>query len=548
MRGYGLQGFNAITGKEFAEDMLKKQVKQPEFVDFYLPFGGKLRADNRWVELSRLVPWDAVEEEYAKGLSEEQGRPALSARVAVGTLIVKERLGTTDRETMEQIRENPYLQYFLGYHEYGEELPFDATMLVHFRKRFPLESWQRLSDRLIMDAQEESARQAEADGSTVSVSEDEEPLAAVGRAGSSKKGPEQSEVKKSHGGQLIIDATAAPCDIRHPRDLGLVNEAREKSEQILDELYAHCREAIKEKPRSYREVARRRFARVARQKKVRREKVRQELNWQLNCVERNLKNIDTLLDHTALTVLPPRLQRLLPVIRQVACEQRDRWRFGGLVKQTIYSLSQPHIRAIYRGKAAHSFEFGPKLSVSVANGFACVDRLQWTPYNECSDLLDQIRACKKRFGVYPESVLADRIYRTRNNRRICKWLKIRLSALPLGRPGSDHSQALKTLAQDEKDRNAVEGKIGQLKRRFSLNRLMGKLKATCESIVGCIFFCANLLRCQALGLKGLFLRLYSRASPILHSHPKLHIPRKPTIFYHLQSAQTPALSFNKKAA
>ena len=37
---------------------------QPEFVDFYLPFGGKLRADNRWVKLAAFVPWDLVEERY----------------------------------------------------------------------------------------------------------------------------------------------------------------------------------------------------------------------------------------------------------------------------------------------------------------------------------------------------------------------------------------------------------------------------------------------------------------------------------------------------
>jgi len=61
--------------------------------------------------------------------------PAMSVRVALGSLIIKERLGTSDEETVEQIRENPYLQYFLGFEEYREEALFHPTMFVHFRKR-----------------------------------------------------------------------------------------------------------------------------------------------------------------------------------------------------------------------------------------------------------------------------------------------------------------------------------------------------------------------------------------------------------------------------
>ena len=113
----------------------KKDRRQAEFEDFYLPFGGKLRSDNRWVRLSRLIPWEDIEERYAALFDETTGAPALSARIAVGSLIIKEKLRLTDEETVEQIRENPYLQLFLGYEAYREEAPFDSSMMVHFRKR-----------------------------------------------------------------------------------------------------------------------------------------------------------------------------------------------------------------------------------------------------------------------------------------------------------------------------------------------------------------------------------------------------------------------------
>jgi len=71
--------------------MYRHNVLQPEFEDFYLPFGGRLRSDNRWVKLAKMLPWDEIEADYAAQFSDNKmGAPALSARVAVGALIIKE--------------------------------------------------------------------------------------------------------------------------------------------------------------------------------------------------------------------------------------------------------------------------------------------------------------------------------------------------------------------------------------------------------------------------------------------------------------------------
>ena len=88
----------------------KPHVNQLGFEDFVLPFGGKLRSDNRWVILAKQIPWVAVETEYAQQFSKEDMVPsAKSSRLALGALILKEGLGVTDRELVEQIAENPYL-------------------------------------------------------------------------------------------------------------------------------------------------------------------------------------------------------------------------------------------------------------------------------------------------------------------------------------------------------------------------------------------------------------------------------------------------------
>jgi len=96
----------------------KKIPQQLEFPNFYLPFSGQLDPENRWVLLAQLVPWDLAEEIYHAGLSSDQGAPIKSARLALGALLIKEKQGLTDRETVAAIQENPYLQFFIGFEEF----------------------------------------------------------------------------------------------------------------------------------------------------------------------------------------------------------------------------------------------------------------------------------------------------------------------------------------------------------------------------------------------------------------------------------------------
>lgn len=90
--------------------------------------------------MANEIPWSEFEDEYANLFSSKRGAPALPFRMALGALIIKETLGTSDRETVEQIRENPYLQYLIGKKSYSNKPPFDASMLVYFRERMEISS------------------------------------------------------------------------------------------------------------------------------------------------------------------------------------------------------------------------------------------------------------------------------------------------------------------------------------------------------------------------------------------------------------------------
>ena len=456
----------------------KDNPNQLTFQDFYLPFGGCLRGDNRWVILAKQIPWQQIEQNYSKLFSNDAGCPAKLARMAFGALIIKERLGTSDRETVEQICENPYLQYFLGLMEYQDSPPFDHSMMTHFRKRFDKDILKGLNESIVNGAMEPTHKNKGVE------------------TGSDKDSGSQDDEKPppSPQGKMIVDATCTPADIAYPTDLSLLNEAREKSEEMIDAMHAPF-VGVRKKPRTYRQKARKRYLAVAKQKKPGPRKIRKAIGQQLRYLGRNLRSIDRMIEGGLLRYLSKRLYRLLLVVKELYRQQL--WMYENRthsISDRIVSLYQPHVRPIVRGKAKSPVEFGAKVSISLVNGFSFVERIGWDAYNESCDLIEQIKRYRERFGFYPKSVHVDKIYRTRENRRYCKKHGIRLSGPPLGRPSEEalRKEQKKLQRQDELDRIAVEGKFGQGKRRFSLARVMTKLAQTSEVSIMISFIVMNL--------------------------------------------------------
>lgn len=450
----------------------KDNLHQLTFENFYLPFGGHLRNDNRWVILADQIPWDQIEDAYGELFCDDNGCPAKSARMALGALLIKERLDVSDRETVEQIKENPYFQYFLGLMEYQDATPFDHSMMTHFRKRFDKDILSDINESIVQGAMEETA-----EGNNTHDLDDD------------------GNEPPSNNGKLIADATCTPADIAYPTDLSLVNEAREKSEEMIDVMHEPFI-GIRKKPRAYRQQARKAYLTVAKQKKPGAKKIRKAIGQQLRYLKRNLGHIDRMAEEGLLIHLSKRLYRLLLVIKELYRQQR--WMYETRthsIGDRLVSLYQPHVRPIVRGKAKSTVEFGAKVSISLVDGFSFVEKIGWDAYNESCDLIEQIKQFHQRFGCYPESVHVDQIYRTRENRKFCKKHGIRLSGPPLGRPTEDTAllkEQKKLQRQDELDRNAVEGKFGQGKRRFSLGRIMTKLAQTSEVSILISFIVMNL--------------------------------------------------------
>ena len=277
--------------------------------------------------------------------------------------------------------------------------------------------------------------------------------------------------------------------------MGLLNQARVKTEKIIDTLHKPLKGKLEKKPKTYRNLARKNYLQVAKKRRPSRKEIRKAIRKQLQYVKRNLAHIDQLIRAgDGLEALNSTQYKSLLVVAEIYRQQQ--WMYDTKtqrIEDRIVSLSQPHIRPIVRGKAGAPVEFGAKLSVSLRDGYVFLDRIDWDNFNESGDFKAQVEAFKEATGVYPESVHVDRIYRTRSNRAFCKERGIRISGPPLGRPQAFVSDEKKKQAQeDERVRNAIEGKFGVSKRRFSLNRVMAKLPHTSQTAIAITFLVMNL--------------------------------------------------------
>ena len=134
--------------------MYKFPSKQISFSDFGQPVGMKISSDNRWVKKAELIPWDEIEIRYAGLFKNRKGNVAKPLRLALGALIIQTERRLSDEETPLQIRETPCLQYFCGMPEYKDELPFDPSLMVYFRKRLTPEILGEINEMIIAKAGE----------------------------------------------------------------------------------------------------------------------------------------------------------------------------------------------------------------------------------------------------------------------------------------------------------------------------------------------------------------------------------------------------------
>ena len=464
-----------------------ERYRQLGLADFNQPAGLKMDPDNRWVRKAATIPWEAIEEKYAELFPSDTGMPAKPLRTALGSLMIQKQYGYSDRELVEQIKENPYYQYFIGLPGYQNEHPFVPSLLVEFRKR--------LNDDVMIEINE----------MIIAYNTPEDP----GPGAGSGKDCDKTPGKPENSGTIILDATCAPQNISYPQDINLLNEARENLEALIDRI---CFDYNYYKPRMYRKNARKDYLNLAKCKKRSAKKIRRAIKQQLQYIRRDMGYVEAFLsDGVELT---PKQAARLSVLYQVYEQQQYMYENNiHSIADRIVSISQPYIRPIVRGKAAAPVEFGAKLDVSIdENGMARLEKLSFDAYNESDVLIGAIERYRERTGHYPERALADKIYRNRDNLSYCKKHGIRLSGPKLGRPKKDAAADKKAEYIDNADRVEVERSFSLAKRCYGLGRIMTKLDVTTRSSIALSILVMNVARIVAHSLRKILIWLFSRYS------------------------------------
>ena len=343
--------------------------------------------------------------------------------------------GLSDEKTIQAIQENPYMQYLLGLPKFTEKPVFVPELFVQIRKRLDYEFFNLLTLLL-----------SEADGSK-------------------PKKVHTEEGGNDHGGTMKVDATCCDAEVRYPTDYNLLEDGSELIDRLLDKFCARHKAG---KPRTHRVEARQAFISLTKKKRKGKKLVDKVRLIQLRCLQADLL--------TFLDFLGGQSSRLLSCFSRHDCKclkaafkmyEQQKKMFDENVRRCadrIVSIYQPHLRPIVRGKAKAKVKFGAKIGASIMNGYTYVDHLSWDAYNESSDLAMQLELYKKRFGMLPQEVQADKLYLGKANMNLIKDCHVDCYNHPLGRPPKDENDRH---AEDKKraigERNEVEATFGTSK-------------------------------------------------------------------------------------
>lgn len=417
----------------------ERDSQQIEMFERSLPFGGKLNRENRWIRLAHTVDWRGFEGAYAK-LFSNIGRPGVRARYVIGSLILKHQLGVSDDELVQQIAENPYMQYFIGLAKYVETVPYNASTLSRVRARLGEETFTAFEAIVIQTLLDK-------------------------------------KLIKPRG--LQVDATVVESDITYPTDCGLLNQVREFCVKHIRTLS----KVVEKKVRTYCRVAKREYLNFIKKKRKTKKQVRRMHKSMLQHVRRNLHQLSELITMAkeAGHAVSDKVVETLEKIKAIYLQQKQMYdEMKKSIEARIVSLHKPYVRPIVRGKNGKDVEFGAKVALSYVDGYLFADKISFDNFNEALTLPHSLELFEKRFGKSPDYVAMDQLYGSRANRETLKEQDIRTSVKPLGRPPTaPSSQAEKRWRRrKQRERNRIEGRIGTGKTRYDLGLVRSKTPKT----------------------------------------------------------------------
>lgn len=359
------------------------------------------------VRLGREVDWSRLDELFGQTYCDDNGRPATSTRLLVALHYLKYTFNLSDDDVVAAWVENPYWQHFSGNQYFEHTAPIDPSVMSRFRKRIGEAGAEELLKETI------------------------------------EAGLKLKAIKPHQLNRVNVDTTVQEKEVRYPTDARLYNRSRERLVKAAEQRGIDLRQ-------NYNFVAKHellmshRYAHARQMKRSRKctRKLRTILGRVIRDIERKAPVIDN------------ELGDLLSVVRQIHAQERKD-------KGKIYSVNEPQVECISKGKAHKRYEFGCKVSVAATSKggwFVGAKAMHGNPYDghTLNAAIEQV----KRIAKEPEQAFVDMGYRGHNYEGLCE-----VHVDKRRRGGTARS-----LWKWMKRRAAIEPGIGHLKREHRMGR------------------------------------------------------------------------------
>ena len=389
--------------------MIGKIEKNPQLEMFKVPLKHFIKENHELVLLSKKINWEQLESELGIYYCEGNGRPSIPIRTIAGIVLLRRMFDESDESILDRWVENPYWQYFCGELYFQHEPPFDRTELIKFRNRIGEEG----SEQLL------------------------------------KMSVQLFPRKEVQENEVLIDTTVQEKNITFPTDVKLQKKIIEKCRKIADKEGIELRQTYKRElkqlmidQRFHSHPRRRKKARAA----ARRIKV---------IAGRVVRDIDRKMNIRQKEKYAPQLAIFNKVLAQEKSSENK-----------IYSIHQPHVKCIAKGKEAKKYEFGNKSSiVKTKRSGIVVGAMAFTENIYDGDtLLPQLEQTERITDHKPKIGIVDRGYR---GRKIINGVKI---IIPAKLPASANNYQKQKLRKQFRARAGIEPIIGHLKQDHRMSR------------------------------------------------------------------------------
>lgn len=396
------------------------------------------------VKLAALIDWEFFEREWAEFFPSEAGRPATPSRLVAGLLYLQHAYDLSDEAVVARWVENPYYQHFCGETFFQHRAPINPSSLTRWRNRIGEEGAEWLLTKTI------------------------------------EAGRTSGAVDDKSFERVSVDTTVMEKNIAYPTDARLYERARQK-------LVALAREAGVDLRQSYARLAPRLALQVGRYAHAKQfKRMRKALKKLKGYTGRVMRDLRRYLSGIPAGALREKIcDALVLTGRLLAQKPKD--------KNKIYSLHEPEVDCISKGKARVRYEFGTKVSVAatINEGFIIGARsMPGNPYDghTLADALDQVEVLT---DIRPSLAVVDRGYRGHGVTRT----RVLISGMRKG--------ITPMLAKLLRRRSAIEAEIGHMKTDGRLTRC--PLKGTAgDAIFAVLCACGHNLRKILAHLRAVF--------------------------------------------